>query len=160
VNTFPTCDWSGGSATDPLKPACAFGSSLPAPLLTGTYTAKYVLIADSAATVSSPSVMGTVKLTVAKKSAASTGGAVDLNVFLVGTSNINESRTSKGQQNLNTLVSKIAQVYQQTNVGVKIGSVNAIETIALQQNGDGFATLDVENIGDLLATSGALAPSG
>lgn len=157
INTFPTCVGNGGTQGSATEPACAF-TGVPFfvstdHLRTGTYTARYALIADSYATISG-NVTANVKLTVVKKtSAVATMGAVDLNVMIVGKNNIQASRTAKGQQNLNTLISRVATMLAGSGAGPKIGAVNAVEACSIN-----YAP-KISQLATLFASSGSLAPA-
>lgn len=127
VNTFPTCNWATGS------PACAFnsvplfsGGKLP----TGTYTAKYILLASNYATLDG--YQATVRLTVVKKidataSSTSANGALDLNVVIVGDEGVAASRTEAGKRNLDALMTAVQAHYNQSGTGVRLGTVRAVE---------------------------------
>ena len=165
VNTFPTCNWAGGSVGSVSGPNCAFNStffpvSTPSRLrYGGNYTAKYVLLSDSYATLSG--VTSGLKVTVVKKTStrSTLGGAVDLNVILVGNSNIRASRTVKGQQNLNTLVKGVVDYYSQANVGVGVGAVNAIEW-PCSAGGETYANPDVSVLSSMFVAGGEIIPAG
>ena len=167
TNTFPTCNWTGGTAGSATDPNCAFNStffpaSMPLRLrYGGNYTAKYVMVSDSYATLTSRT--ATLELSVYKKTTAATvgatTGAVDFNVFLVGDTNIQASRTAKGKQNLDTLVSTVAEYFAQANSSIGVGSVNAVEwTCAL--GGNTYSDLPVSQLGTALSSGSALAPAG
>lgn len=139
VNSFPTCAWASGS------PACPFNSTFfnSGKLRTGTYTAKYVVLTNYS-TVDDTYPIG-VRLSVLRKTdssgAGSDTGAIDLNMVLVGTSNIQASRTDKGKQNLNELLRHVFNHYYVDNnssVGVKIGKVTVYEWTC-EQGGDTYA---------------------
>ncbi len=168
TNTFPTCNWSGGTNGSATRPSCAFNSTFfpgaysPARLRYGvSYTAKYVLVADSYSTVTSKT--ASIELTVYKRqtpaSAAASAGAVDLNIFLVGDTNVQASRTAIGQRNLNTLVNSVGDYYNQAGAEVKLGSVNAVEW-ACATGGESYSALNVSSLGTMLKDGSALAPSG
>jgi hypothetical protein len=171
VNIFPTCNWTGGSVGSSANPVCPFVTTVaPAtsPFFPGgtgrlrhgvNYTAKYLILADSYSTVTT-SRSANVQVTAIKKnsSVAPGSGAMDINVILVGNTNVQASRTSKGQQNLNTLMSVVAGYYSQSGTGVKIGQINSIEYDCLS-GGDDFAALPVDQLGALLTKSGSLVPS-
>ncbi len=166
VNTFPTCNWTQGSGTSFAIPVCAFNSTFfttvsgVSQLRSGVnYTAKYVLVANSYASVSS-GYSAALKVTATAKTntSANVGGAIDLNFILVGTNNINASRTTKGQQNLNTLATQVATYYSQTNANIKLGSVRSYE-LPCESGGDGFADATISQLGALLQKSGSVIPS-
>jgi hypothetical protein len=140
VNTFPTCNWASGT------PTCHFNSApgsffSSGKLRTGTYTAKYVLLADSYTSVPTSMTAG-LKVTAVKKRDGNNGagngcnsvgghkGSVDLNVILVGDRNIADSRTAKGKQNLNALFQHVYdQLYTQniSRAGIRLGKVTVYE---------------------------------
>jgi hypothetical protein len=165
VNIFPTCNWGGGTATATASPSCGFNStffpaSTPIRLrYGGNYTAKYALLSDSYSTLSGYT--SGLKVTVVKKTStrATLGGAVDLNVILVGNSNINASRTSKGKQNLNTLLKGVVDTYVQANAGIKVGTINAVEW-PCSSGGEAYSDPDVSNLGAMFIAGGAVIPSG
>lgn len=162
VNAFPTCNWAAGS------PACDFNSTffVSGKLRSGvTYTAKYVLLTSHYASGLGNSYPADLKLTVIRKKDGNTGtgnnGAVDLNIILVGTRNINDSRTAKGKQNLDALLTHFYNHYytdNSTSVGVKIGAINVMEWTC-ENGGDGYATVDISNIGNLFQNGSSIVPS-
>lgn len=168
MNLFPTCNWTAGSGGNPTWPACAFNqnffpsSPTPQRLPFGSsvnYQARYALVADSYATLPSETT-AQIQLTVIKKSDNTTPfqGAFDLNVILTGTTVVSSSRTPKGQQNLNTLISNLVQTYTQSNPNIKIGIVTPIEWTC-DMGGDNFADIDVSQIGTMFSQTQTLVPS-
>lgn len=145
TNTFPTCDWTSGS------PTCHFSNGSTGNFLngtgrlpTGTYTARYVLMASNYAYVGSEFTSG-VKLTVVKKKDPDlSGGAFDVNVILVGTDNIRASRSIKGKQNLDALMSHVYEHYNQGGVGIRLGQVRAYEW-PCEYGGDEFSRVDISD---------------
>ncbi|MEK6706716.1 MAG: hypothetical protein AABZ06_13105, partial [Bdellovibrionota bacterium] len=163
--TFPTCNWGGGS-TPPtqLSEACAFNTNFfqgsPARLRYGvTYTAKYVLLASDYSSVTDGLESG-LKVSILKKqdTSASVSGALDLNIILVGSKNITASRTIKGQQNLDTLLSMVHSYLSQSASGVKVGSINVLEWTC-ESGGDAYANVSLNSIGNMFKTGSALVPS-
>lgn len=160
VNTVPTCRWSVGASGDGEK--CLFSDPEYFPnlgLRSGKdYRARYALIAVDS--LREPGGMGTLKVTLLKKfnKAVSTAGAVDLNVVLVGNKNIADSRTKKGQQNLNLLMSQIQQKLSQPGVGIKIGRIQVLEWDC-EQGGDAYANLSDQQLSELFRTGSQLVPS-
>ncbi len=166
VNTFPTCNWSSGT------PSCSFNSS-PGSFFAGsgklrsgsgvTYTAKYVLLTSSYSSVGDSFSAG-IKLTVVRKkdgNQGATNGATDLNVILVGTKNITQSRTDKGKQNLDALFTHVYNHYFTQNsstTGIKLGKINVIEWDCTN-GGDSYATVDLSKAGQMFSTGSALLPS-
>ncbi len=162
VNTFPSCNWASGT------PACDFNSTFFASgkLRSGVnYTAKYVLLTSNYASGIGNSYPATLQLTVIRKKDGNTGtgnnGAIDINVILVGTKNIMDSRTNKGKQNLDALFTHFYNHYYTDNsssVGVKIGKINVLEWTC-ENGGDGFASVNINNVGNLFATGSSIVPS-
>ena len=148
VNTFPTCNWAGGAGSSSTNPGCAFNSTFfpgPAQLRSGvTYTAKYVLLATSYPSRSSD--IAGIKLTVIKKRSprVTVGGAMDLNVILVGSKNVAASRTPVGQRNLDTLFTAVANFYAQPTVNVKIGAIRVYEW-GCPEGGEIFSDVDLDD---------------
>jgi hypothetical protein len=171
VNTFPTCTWTTTGGNTPGSnppsnfPKCAFkedtsswltGTKLPA----GGYVAKYVLVANSYNSFSAGAYTGGFEFRLVQRATGTTiAGAVDLNVILVGTTNVNASRTAKGQQNLNTLLGQVGAYYAQAGTGIKIGSVNAIEW-PCDSGGDSYANVGTSGLGGMFAEAKCIIPSG
>jgi hypothetical protein len=166
INIFPTCNWEGGSTGSDSSPACGFNStffpvSTPKRLRYGTtYTARYALLSDSYASFSGNYTSG-LKVTVIKKTSdrITPGGATDINLILVGNSNINASRTAKGQQNLNTLIKDVAEHFKQAGTEVRIGNINAIEW-PCSTGGETYANPDVSVLSDMFIAGGSVIPAG
>jgi len=166
VNIFPTCNWSGGTNGSTTNPSCAFNQTFfpsgysPPRLRYGVnYTAKYVLVADSYSTLSG--YQAGINLTVVKKTSnhGSVGGTVDFNVVLVGNTNVQASRTAKGQQNLNTLVSNLMTFYGQSNSSIKFGTVRAVEW-PCQTGGDQYSSMVTSELGNMFVSAKNILPSG
>jgi hypothetical protein len=173
VNTFPTCNWSTNPAGH-IPGTDAPGNFLKCPfseatvpvggtpwlsagkLPTGTYTAKFALVATGYRTFSAPAPTGTFDVTVIKKKTGATlSAAVDLNVVLVGTNNVTASHTTKGQQNLNSLFAQVAQYYNQSGVGIRLGSINVIDWPC-----DGYANVGTSGLSDLFTNGARVLPAG
>jgi hypothetical protein len=174
VNVFPTCNWSTAVGSTPGSdqptnfPKCPFaeattpvggtpwlsGGALP----TGTYTAYYALVATQYSTLGSSYQGGFTLTQVKKKTAATIAGAVDLNVILVGTTTVNASRTVKGQQNLDTLLSAVQTYYGQAGVGIKLGQITAIEW-PCEAGGDAYANVGTSGLGAMFAAGASLYPT-
>ena len=158
VTSFPTCNWAAGS------PSCEFNTSLfsGGKLRTGTYTAKYVMVASTPTNLSNNYSVGLQVDVIRKKSATSVGGgALDLNVVLVGTKNIRDSRTEKGKQNLDALFAHFYNHYNADNasaVGVKLGAVNVYEWIC-ENGGDVYANVDLSDRGEMFSVGSSLVDS-
>lgn len=155
VNTFPTCNWAAGT------PSCAFNDYFfsAGKLRTGTYTAKYVFLASNYKTVSARTV--TAKLSVIQKTDAAFGasnGAIDLNVILVGTQNITDAQTDKGKANLNALFQHVYDHYNQTNVGVKLGTIRAYKASTCD-DGNAYANVSVNSLGTMFKELSTALPA-
>ncbi|MCM2322913.1 MAG: hypothetical protein NDJ90_06590 [Oligoflexia bacterium] len=158
VNTFPSCNWTGGSAPPSTDPACAFNSHflVDGKLRSGvSYTAKYVLISDEYLSLSGKT--ASMELAVVKKVDATLGGAIDLNLILVGSSNIQASRTSKGMQNLNTLVSAFSDLLGQDGTGVRLGAVHLYEWGG--DDGEAHAVITTAQGSELFEAGATFLPS-
>jgi hypothetical protein len=164
VNSFPTCTWSSGS------PACSF-TTAPGNYFNGTgklryggdYVAKYILLAAYDGDISSYS--GSIRLTAIRKHDADGGaarGALDLNVVLVGSENIADSHTAKGQQNLDALLTHVVSHFGATNsttTDIRVGQINVIEW-PCANDGDVYATVDIGDTGQMFRVGSALMPAG
>ena len=165
INIFPTCNWTGGSGTTSNNPECPFqslfpGGVTPARLRFGTtYTAKYVLVADSYSSFSVTRNAG-LQVTIIKKNSnlSAVAGAIDMNVVLVGSNTISASRTSKGQANLNAIFAKVAEYFSASNVNIKLGDVRAFEWTC-EQGGETYGTMSVSELGPMLTASNSILPS-
>lgn len=163
VSTFPTCHWTRGS------PTCLFNDqnffSTPHLRFGESYRAKYTLLLDKydsySEVMNSLSVprTGQFKLTVLRKktSKESTVGALDLNIILVGARNVAASRTEKGQQNLNALLTHIQKRFDPGGQGLKIGKVQVFEWDC-RNGGDPYAEISIENLGNLFSVGTSLLP--
>lgn len=170
VNRFPSC----GSGT-----GCGFvdgefltgGGVDVGQLRPGTYVARYVPVASNYASVARPPV--SIQVDVVKKTdtvsrtsitAGQRNGSMDLNVILVGSTNIADSRTTIGKRNLNMLIQKVAEHFSAHNpateagTGVTIGTVSAYEFGCSGDMGDAFASLSLDQVEELFA-SGTLGVS-
>lgn len=145
VNTFPTCNWNVGS------PACTFNSTyfVNQRLPSGSYEARYILLSSDYAELTSFSARLHVSLIKKKSPAPQTAqnGAVDLNIILVGSKNVSDSRTAKGRQNLNQLFSTVQGMYDQQGLGLKLGQLRAFDWN--DSTGESFANTPVENLAEL-----------
>ena len=174
VNTMPTCNWTGGSGPPNSYPGCAFPNVIapagvqffpaaPAPvrLRSGvTYTAKYALLSLNHSTLASSNPTATLTVRAIKKTdtTSTVGGAVDVNVVLVGTDTVNESRTTRGKLNLDLLMTGVHNLFSVASTNVKLGTINAIE-MPCESGGDAYMSLDSGSIGDLFAAAGPSMPS-
>ena len=157
VNSFPSCNWADGGC--PFKTGSFFDET--ARLRAGpgvTYTAKYVLLTTSYSNVFDGYSAG-LKLSVVRKKDSVAGGAIDINVILVGTKNISDSRTAKGQQNLNALFTHVYEhFFDNPSTIVKLGKITVYEWTC-EAGGDLFSTINVDNIGALFSSGSALVSS-
>lgn len=145
INSFPRCDSAVGT---PSWSACPAGlNKLP----TGRYFAKFVLMSDRNLSVASGSADLRVRVTVKKDTIArndpTSNGAINLNVILVGNSNIDDSHTPKGAQNLNLLFGEVNRILQNTS-NISIGDVKVYEWRDLD-GGDYYSQIDYTQVGDL-----------
>ena len=163
VVTFPTCHWSGSGNLGNSRMACPFSSGLQ----TGTYSAEYVLVGglvDSTAATGNGalSVRSDVELTLITKKDSDLGGtgrgAVDLNVILVGTQNVDDAASIAGQRNLDALFEIVQNQLSQTNSGVHLGTVRAFDWDA-SLDGDAWANVDLEDTPSLFATGSEGVPA-
>jgi hypothetical protein len=167
VNTFPTCNWS---ATTPGAPACSFTSDFFPPSTYGetphlrwgtTYHARFLVLDFANAQVPAGSSVDITVTAIRKKDVEpAAGGAIDVNVVLVGTANVKASRTDKGKQNLNLLLSNVQQTYSQAGVNVRLGKVTALEwpCEATTGGGDVYANPELAQQGRMIATATRLLP--
>lgn len=162
VNTFPTCNWGTGSAPPSNYPACAFNSTFfpasptPVRLRSGvTYTAKYVIIDIGDASLSGKTATLNLRVTRKTDTTTSLGGALDLNVVLVGNDNINSSRTTQGQRNLNTLFSSVVNMLAQTNAVLQVGRIDAYEW-PCESGAENYVNVDAGSLGDLFQQGSSL----
>jgi hypothetical protein len=175
INIFPTCNWSTGSPTCYFNTAGSSGDTLDGAyfssgkLPTGTYTAKYLLLAsnytgrnNSGNFVSLGS--ANLKVTAVRKVDSDLGsskGALDLNVILVGSKNIEASHTDKGKQNLDALFSLVQDNYAVQNSGttdIQLGKITVYEWDC-QNGGDSWASVNVDDVGSMFAAGSKLVDS-
>jgi len=172
--TFPTCRWSGtGNLTSASGLGCPFSPSDSNSFLTsggvlrtGTYTARYLLLSnliDTGATTGNGALEYRADLeltTYIKKDsdAASSGyrGAVDLNVVLVGDTNVADGAASAGARNLNALFQIVHDQLSQANSEIRLGSIRAYDWDSSVEASDGtsgnsWAEVDLELTPDLFA---------
>lgn len=161
VNTFPTCDWTTGS------PSCPFPSTYFAngKLRMGTYTAKYVLLSSflnnpTAVTYPTGYYKGKIKLSVVRKTKASAakGGAMDLNVVIVGNKNIAASRSAKGQQNLDSMFAYVMEHYHTENpasTNIQLGKVTVYEWDCAH-GGETYSNVSLDDTGTMFAEGSKL----
>jgi hypothetical protein len=165
VNRFPTCRWTQGNtlSLSPSTPACAFNTYLAGSsghLPVGNYTAKYFLLTDGYATIPA-NFNATLQVSVVQKHDTVdnvVGGAVDVNVILVGSKNITDSHTVAGQRNLNTLFNSYGAYLNTANAAVKLGTINVYE-LTCAQGGDQLATISSSQVGTLLQVGSSALPA-
>lgn len=150
TNTFPRCDPSVNSWTCPA----AFSGQLKA----GTYTAKYILLSDSGSSMAGQTVNLKItkivkKDTAARGIASATNGALNLNVILVGDTNIADARTTKGAQNLNLLYQEVNNILKNAS-GVGLGTINVFEW-ANADGGTQWSAPDYEDLGTMFLSGSA-----
>ncbi len=151
TNLFPRCDHSVNGWS-----ACP---STLSNLKAGHYYAKYILLADNdtaAGKTVGLTVTKIVKRDTAVRNTGSTNGGINVNVVLVGDSNINASHTVKGQQNLNLLMSEVNSILI---AGAKVG-INSIHTYEWTNanGGDQYSSVSYDQLGVLFA-SGSMGVS-
>ncbi len=164
MNTFPTCNWSGGTingGTDDSK--CAFNTTF---LVGGklpygggyVYHARFLLMgADAGFSISGNT--ADLRVTVVKKTDTDTVGAatgtLDLNLILVGDKNVQASRSLKGQQNLTELLKSVRDIYSPT--GISIGQVNVYEWSSAE-NGNYYANTPYDELEDMYEVAAQTIP--
>lgn len=173
TNMLPNCNWTGGtnpaSSTDTAfltSPSCPFSSSnlfdSNGHMKAGTYTAKYVLMADSYGSLAGQSINATLNVNIMTRTntvSTTVGGGTDINIILVGNTVIQESRSATGGRNLNTLINDVMNIYGATSPNIKIGAVNAIEWTC-DNGGDTYGPLLVSQMPDMFAETSSLVSSG
>ena len=188
MNVFPTCNWDN---TTYSSFQCEFnnsyfdngGTPATATLKAGNYRAKFMMIASNFASI--PSATASFKITVTRKTDNravanynnNANGAIDLNVILVGSKNVADSQTTKGQANLDALFRRVYDHYNQDGdfpisaatptpttvyggVGIQIGEINVYE-MGCENSSDleFFANIPASRLGDLFRVGSALVPS-
>ncbi|MGK5082074.1 hypothetical protein WDW37_02120 [Bdellovibrionota bacterium FG-1] len=158
TNTFPTCNWSDGTAQSALDPSCAFNSTFFSHgkmRSGGTYTAKYILMTDSYASLSGYNAGLNVSVIKKAKNSIANSGAIDVNVILVGKDVAQATRTEKGKINLDSLFSAVQDFYSASNVNVKLGSIQAYEWT----DGEAYANVAMGDFGKMVAAAGSMLPA-
>lgn len=157
VFSFPRCNWSD-SACGMYQNALLVNDSGVYKLRPGvTYTAKYILVADSYTSLGTGSYTGSLTLKTMAKVDPNAGGAADLNVVIVGNKNVEQSRTDKGKQNLNALLQGVHDQYSQAGTNLKLGKVNVVEWCGSQAQT--FVNLPLTTMSELFRQGSALVPS-
>jgi hypothetical protein len=155
VNTFPTCNW------DQFAKTCAFNTDFfergKKELKPGLFQAKYAVFYPERPIVTGIE-YGTVKLTVIEKIAKhSDKKAIDLNIVLVGSKNIQDSHSESGRRNLNLLFTHVNNHFSQTQPGIKLGSIKSFEWTKEKQ-GDAFAQISIGKLGELFKKGSHIIP--
>jgi hypothetical protein len=73
---------------------------------------------------------------------------LDINVILVGPTNIADAQTAKGQQNLTALLKHVQDHYAQPGLDVKLGDVRVYKTGGCS-DGSIYSTISFSKIGDM-----------
>jgi hypothetical protein len=154
VNSFPRCDAGVGTWT-----GCpAAQNKLPS----GHYYAKYVLMSDRSVGVSTASADLRVKMTIKKDTVARnmgvSNGAINLNVVLIGNTNINDSHTAKGAQNLNLLFEEVNSILKNGGLNVSLGEINAYEWRD-EDGGDYYSQIDYSYLGEIFSAGSQAIPA-
>ena len=160
VNTFPTCNWTTGtmdpSSSNPYSnPECAFNTNffVSNKLVSGVhYTARYVLLTDSYASITGYDAGVQVSLIKKSKNVDTNSGALDLNLIFVGYDVSQASRNAKGQINLDSMLTQLQSFYGIPGVNVKLGAINAYEWT----DGDQYADLTTEQFGQMAAAASSI----
>jgi hypothetical protein len=127
-------------------------------LRAGVYQAKYFLLSNlvSSKQVSANQAFNTkvdleVRVVLKKDSNAgpsSIRGGLDLNVILVGSSNVNDAATLAGQRNLNALFGIVHDILKQSNSKVHLANVQAYDWDD-SLDGDSWADVSLAETGTL-----------
>lgn len=150
TNSFPRCDSAANSWS-----ACPTAVSRLPP---GTYFARYILVSDSsnsvAGRVADLTVQRVIKQdTSARGNSVAVNGAIDLNIILVGDVNVNDSRTSKGGQNLNLLFREVHNILKNAS-GIGIGAIRVYEWPD-SVGGNQYSSPDYSVLGDMFYSGSA-----
>lgn len=135
-------------------------------LRAGTYTASYLIMASNYKEVGGRS--AEIKLDVIQRvnpdPRADQNGAIDLNVVIVGDTNIADSRTTNGKRNLNDLFKYVYDHFSayesdsgdplyRYGPGIRLGTIRVYKLSGA--TGEAFAVTDIEDMGELFG-SGSL----
>ncbi len=143
TNAFPRCD-SAVNGWD-----CPLTGGLPS----GRYYAKYVLMSDSGNDVDELATgFGLAVLVKNDPSPRNTGpvnGGVNLNLILVGSTNINDSRSTKGARNLDLLFKEVNRLLKDAS-GAKIG-INELKVYEWSNanGGSQYSQVDYLDLGNM-----------
>jgi hypothetical protein len=146
VNTFPRCDsnvggWTGCPATHHQLPS-------------GHYYAKFILMSDRSLAVNTSKSDMKIRVTIKKdalpRNSTASNGAINLNVILVGNTNVNDSRLEKGALNLNLLFRETNRILKQA-ANVSIGKIRAYEWRDAD-DGDFFSQIHYSQLGILFSS--------
>lgn len=163
-NQFPTCDWSLEGAH------CTFNDQLfqrEHELRSGRgvkYRATYLVLNSALAQVLRGVRVG-LDVSIQKKIVVNDSapaelpqeGRLDLNVILVGQTNIQASRTETGHRALQTLLSQVQGTLNQPNVKIQLGKVQSFEWHC-GNGAEAFASLSIDDLGKLFETGSHLIP--
>ena len=146
TNSFPRCDSTVNNWS-----ACPSNQNI---LPDGHYYAKYVMMSDSSGSVASGTVGLSVKVTQKQDAggralSSGVGGAVNLNVILVGDKNISDSHSTKGSQNLNFLFQEVNTILK-SNANIGLGNIKVYEW-SDANGGDQYSTVQYSDLGTLFA---------
>ena len=155
VNIFPTCNWETGTC-DFIETFNPSGE-----LKSGTYTAKYVLMASDYASISGYTAKISVTAITKKDTTeleSSGNGALDINVILVGEESVNAARTKRGKENLDSLFSSVNDHYNQSGSGIKIGNIEVTEWC--NSSSEEYADVDLEDLDELFESTSLIEENG
>ncbi len=146
-NSFPRCE--GGAGQPWSSSDCP--SAVSGPLPAGVYTAKYILmtdvISDLAGATANLRVSLIKKQDATARNIAASNGAIDLNVVIVGGSNVSATQSALGRQNLNLLFEEVQSLLS-SEINVKLGDVRALDW-SDAQGGGLYSTVNVDDLGDV-----------
>jgi len=153
INVFPTCNWTEG------KPVCEFNGTFfeSKKMRTGFYTAKYILSARGFSTLPDKPT-AKMKLIVTRKTDqkgqvdSKLKGAINLNVILVGSKNVDPIKTEKGKLNFTALFQHVYDHFNQTSTGIKLGKINVIDWTD-DDLGSIYSDVETKNVGSMLDTA-------
>ena len=159
---FPTCNWSSGSPSCPFVANTFLDSSGKIPA--GNYTAKFIVIANFPISQlgSSHNYTADLHVTVKQKTQVTdtSAKAIDLNVVLVGSTNVQASRTARGKKNLDLLISGLQSHYSSASaLNVKLGTITVYEW-GCDAGGDAYNSgMAIADLTSFLKTGSSLVAS-